>query len=291
MFKKLLTALALALAPATALAQSSPNLYYGQVLTPAQWNLIFMSKQGPVAWDSAFSAAIGGYPSGALVRSTIVATDFWISTTDNNVTNPDTGGAGWAAWGDGTGREQFRPTQESLYGWVVDNGTTIGNAASNATQRANADTQLLFAWYWNNFASLTIYTSGGAPTARGVSAAADYAANRAIATLTRQGMSVTGMDTMGGAATTKLASVPVTSGNATTAGSVLGENLHTLTIPELAEHDHTITTSASTIQVQVGTGTSVGAQVIAGQHVSMTGSNTPHNNVPLTQLGTWYRKL
>jgi hypothetical protein len=44
--------------------------------------------------DAAYSTAIGGYPNGAiLVRAD--GTGFWRSTADNNLTDPDTGGAGW----------------------------------------------------------------------------------------------------------------------------------------------------------------------------------------------------
>lgn len=46
------------------------------------------------AWDAAFSTAIGGYPMGAQVLGTDGTTRY-ISTTDSNATNPNTGGAGW----------------------------------------------------------------------------------------------------------------------------------------------------------------------------------------------------
>jgi hypothetical protein len=49
---------------------------------------------GAVFWDSGFSAEIGGYPSGALLR-TSTPNLFYLSTADNNITNPTTGGAGW----------------------------------------------------------------------------------------------------------------------------------------------------------------------------------------------------
>lgn len=51
-------------------------------------------------YDAAFSSAIGGYPKGARVLKAS-GSAYWISTVDNNVTDPDTGGAGWAS--DGTG--------------------------------------------------------------------------------------------------------------------------------------------------------------------------------------------
>ena len=50
-------------------------------------------------YDAAFSSAVTGYPLGAVIQSTSHA-GFWISTAENNTSNPDTGGAGWVpdAW-------------------------------------------------------------------------------------------------------------------------------------------------------------------------------------------------
>lgn len=50
---------------------------------------------GPVYYDGTYQTAIGGYPKGACVQSTVTTAMMWCSTIDNNVTNPDTGGAGW----------------------------------------------------------------------------------------------------------------------------------------------------------------------------------------------------
>jgi hypothetical protein len=47
-------------------------------------------------WSSGFSAAISGYPKGSRVLNA-TGTGYWLSATDNNTTNPDTGGAGWVA--------------------------------------------------------------------------------------------------------------------------------------------------------------------------------------------------
>lgn len=65
-------------------------------------------------------------------------------------------------------------------GWVVENGGTIGSAASGATTRANADTEALFTVLWSEFtnAELPIQTSTGAASTRGTTAAADFAANK-----------------------------------------------------------------------------------------------------------------
>lgn len=65
-------------------------------------------------------------------------------------------------------------------GWLKCTGETIGDASSNATLRANADMLALFThlWTYNNGA---IYTSGGAGSTYGASAAADFAAHKRLA--------------------------------------------------------------------------------------------------------------
>lgn len=51
---------------------------------------------GAAPWSSTISAAAGGYPLGAIVLSNSVTGRQYQSQVNNNVTNPDTGGAGWA---------------------------------------------------------------------------------------------------------------------------------------------------------------------------------------------------
>jgi len=61
-----------------------------QISAPVVWN----NAGASFLYDSAFSSAVGGYPKGArLIAASGLG--FWISTVDNNITNPDTGGAGW----------------------------------------------------------------------------------------------------------------------------------------------------------------------------------------------------
>lgn len=61
-------------------------------------------------------------------------------------------------------------------GWVLMNDGSIGNGASGATNRANADTEDLYTLLWTNV------TNSWAPvaTGRGASAAADFAAGKAM---------------------------------------------------------------------------------------------------------------
>jgi hypothetical protein len=55
----------------------------------------------PPVYDSTFQSAIGGYRKGAVVSSATTFGHYWMSLVDNNTSNPDTGGANWAAWGPG----------------------------------------------------------------------------------------------------------------------------------------------------------------------------------------------
>lgn len=67
------------------------------------------------------------------------------------------------------------------YGWVMANDGTLGSASSGATTRAHADTQPLYTILWGFApADAPIYDSTGAASTRGVSAAADFAANKRL---------------------------------------------------------------------------------------------------------------
>lgn len=60
--------------------------------------------------------------------------------------------------------------------WILMNDTSIGSAASGATGRANADTEPLYTLLWTNIVNTWAPVAGG----RGGSAAADFAANKAL---------------------------------------------------------------------------------------------------------------
>jgi hypothetical protein len=212
----------------------------------------------------------------------------------------------------------WQPFSGSLTGWVRENGRTIGSATSGATERANADCQALFSFIWNNYSDTLCPVSTG----RGVSASADWSANKTIQLLDFRNCAPAGLDDMGNSAAGGFANVPVVTGSVTTPGSVIGESLHTLTVEEHAEHDHTVflhdpghTHSVSIAIQATGAGGPGGTPIPNGgpintasattgitlwsdgdntgtqNKVGKSGSNTAHNNVQKTVLGTFYRKL
>lgn len=55
---------------------------------------------GSYPYDADFSAAIGGYPKGAVLINSS-RDGFWQSIVENNLTNPDAGGVGWINYSSG----------------------------------------------------------------------------------------------------------------------------------------------------------------------------------------------
>jgi hypothetical protein len=324
----------------TAVDTGTPNSYVA-ALTPAVTTRIFglyvriqalNSNTGP----STLNIGAGSFPivnpdGSALGDGAIVGGGFF-EVVDDGVENYQLISASQEAQSSAgiatTGDLKTRLTAELIDGWVFANATTIGSAASNATQRANADTANLFAWHWNNFSNTQcpVFTSAGVATIRGANAAADFAANVQIQVYDKRGKGEIGVDTMGGAATTRLTGVPVTSGALTIPGSVFGENLHTLIasqIPAISSVGGAlgVSTSVSTtsnqgdiiqgVVISEATGggsfafealSSAGGSAIttsgsgsgstSGQSVvSNNTGGTAHNNVMLVDGVTYYIKL
>lgn len=193
-------------------------------------------------------------------------------------------------------------------GWVRDNGRTIGSATSGSAERANSDCQSLFTFLWQNYSN----TICPVPTGRGDSAAADWANNKQITLPDKRGYVLGGLDDMGNSAASRYANVPVVSGSTITAGSVVGEATHALTVPETPSHNHTLTDPGH-VHGPSGAGTNFLIRTAGSQYSSAggdTGSFSPttgsattgitlaaaggggtHNNVQNTVLGTFFRKL
>ena len=183
-------------------------------------------------------------------------------------------------------------------------------ASSGATERANADTATLFAYLWNNFSNTICPVSTG----RGANAAADFAANKTITLLDWRGYVPGGLDDMGNTAASRWANVPVVSGDAVTAGSVLGEATHVVSQAELpnvnfvvnipsgqGSHKHTYSKATGSYGAAGGgaglavtiadTDTSTSTLPQMTGTAASGGSGTAHNTVQKTVLGTFFIKL
>jgi hypothetical protein len=107
-----------------------------------QWNQ-WQQAGGPIAYDATFQTAIGGYPKGAVLSAASIG-GFWLSTVDNNTTDPDTGGAGWVGFSSIHGSRVFASSGT----FTVPAGVTIikvtctggggGGASCNSTFPATA---------------------------------------------------------------------------------------------------------------------------------------------------------
>ncbi|CAN5193966.1 hypothetical protein BH10PSE11_BH10PSE11_08430 [soil metagenome] len=289
------------------------NAFYDSALTLPLPNPVVLDAAGRVPF---FFLADGQIK----IRLTSKAGVTQIAQDNILVVGPSSGGGG----GGGvdpttvaqTGDTIWQPLQGTRSGWVRANGRTMGSATSGAAERANADTSALFAFLWNNYSNTVCPVSTG----RGANAAADFAANKTIALLDMRGYVAGGLDDMGNSAASRYAGVPVVSGDAITAGSVLGEATHTILKAELPTDAPSgtvamggsipVTISGGTVvyggtaSVSTGTGSGTGNQnnlqitataSIASLTATFTGaalgSGTAHNTVQKTVLGSFYLKL
>jgi hypothetical protein len=138
-------------------------------------------------------------------------------------------------------------------GWVRCSGRTIGSAASGAAERASSDTEELFTFLWNNFSNSICAVSSG----RGANAAADFAANKTIATLDMRDKGAFGLSDMGNTSTGLLSTTAGTSGGATTV-TLAQANLPSLSFSHslsAASHTHAISGTTSSHGGHTHTGT------------------------------------
>lgn len=217
--------------------------------------------------DFISSADNGGTPYLYEANATIrYAGVNYYSLVDNNGDTPPS-----AKWGLVVYSESFK-TGDSLFwdlptiragGWLWQNGTTIGNAASGATQRANADTSALFSLYWDSFpnAILPIQDSTGAPSTRGVSAAADFAANKRMPLPDKCGRAGFGADNMGGITAKGRITDALSGISGVTLGATGGVQSVQLTSNQNGAHVHTGTTDSAGTHTHTGTTDTAGAHV------------------------------
>lgn len=195
----------------------------------------------------------------------------------------------------GTGDMLWIPYQGTRSGWVRANARTIGSASSGATERANADVSSLYSYLWTNFSDTLCPVSGG----RGGSAAADFSANKPIATLDMRGRGGFGIDDMGNT------TAGVVAGGTTIAGNAVGAETVTLTTSNLPNYNFDL--SSIDVRYDVSTNTASGggatrvfslssAGATTGTHplsgsLNSGGGGVATNKMPPVRLGTWYIKL
>ncbi|GGN49288.1 hypothetical protein GCM10011349_19770 [Novosphingobium indicum] len=69
---------------------------FNGILNQITAGLRWLAAGGPAVYNSTFATSIGGYPKGAVLTSTVTAGVQWISTVENNTTDPD--GASPSGW-------------------------------------------------------------------------------------------------------------------------------------------------------------------------------------------------
>ncbi|MBN8968934.1 MAG: hypothetical protein J0G95_10790 [Rhizobiales bacterium] len=154
------------------------------------------------------------------------------------VIGPSSGGGGGGGSVDPTtifetGSVKQKYGTGSIAGWVRLNGRTIGSATSGATERANSDCQSLFEYLWGADASLAV--SGG----RGVSANADWTANKTITLPDAAGRVIAGLDDMGAGTKGRLTATYFGTA-ANVLGAIGGNESFAMALDNLIQHDHSV---------------------------------------------------
>lgn len=188
-------------------------------------------------------------------------------------------------WKTGDIKHSF--TTEDEDGWIFAGDTiTVGNGASGATY-TGLSMYALFVMIWTNSgtSNAAIFTSAGAPSTYGASAAADFAANKRLqVTISSNRVIANGYGShapgvVAGAATTTF------SGTATGTTSTPVTFTHTITTAQMPPHTHTV---PGTYQNNVADGGSHSACTDAGTTAtSSTGNGDAFTLGPTSFAGTF----
>jgi hypothetical protein len=210
-----------------------------QVTQVQQWQ----QAGGIWQFDPAFATAIGGYPAGAILSSRVILGRQWMSTVDNNATDPDSASA--VNWVTPPGQIPVGTPVASFssdvpFGYVPANGLRIGNTNAGGNYAAPGYL-LVFRYVWLKFsnAECPLFNSVGQAIPRGANPDTDWSANNNITLPDMRCVGIIGVDGMGNGGTGLLNGVPIGIGNYTIPGSIIGENLHTLNGNEMPSHFHT----------------------------------------------------
>jgi microcystin-dependent protein len=181
-------------------------------------------------WDAVFdngNPETGRIPSGKLAVSAVDSTQVLNGTLKREDFSEDalsglipTGVVlPWA----GAGEAPYQPPA----GWMLCKGQSIGKPGSGATY-ANDDASALYQLIWNQWSPVTLKLLrgiDGSPTVPGLSAAADWAANKQLILPDMRGRVAVGAGTSPGLTPRVL-------------GAIDGEETHEITESEMPEHRH-----------------------------------------------------
>jgi hypothetical protein len=185
-------------------------------------------------------------------------------------------------WRTGDIKYTDRPDLEE--GWVWRNGATIGNPTSGATGRANNDCYDLFVMYWNSRPNsiLPIQNSDGSAGTRGVSADADWSANKRMPVTDMRGRSDFGADNMGGVTAAGRLTASVSGGVVgSQLGAFGGAQDHQLDISQMPRHRHRQIRDSQRGAISNTDERFLGNEVaLTNIFTDFEGGDLPHNNMP-----------
>jgi hypothetical protein len=218
------------------------------------------------------TAMNGGTPFPYSANSFVRASDnnVYYSLVDNNTDTPPSSNWQIVINGNGVGGSILTGMMIDYWGtglpsgYVWPNGQTIGNGSSNATGRANADTASLYSYFWALSPTLfpQFQSDGATPQARGVSSAADFAANYQMTLPDCLERVTAGLGTMGGVSDPNRLTVGGSGIAGATLGASGGVQTFALTTTNLASHVH----GSSVMTVSAHTHTYSGSSGAAGGH-------------------------
>lgn len=162
-------------------------------------------------------------------------------------------------------------------GWVAMDDRSIGNENSLATNRADEDTFQLFKTIWDGVSNPSSNTFAPVSGGLGASAVADFVANKRLTLPRSLGRALAGAGTGSGLTARVL-------------GEFLGEETHTLTIPEIPAHTHHTTSSAVGLSNENSPNIAKNTPNDSGTS-SSTGGGGAHNNMQPTSFMNIFIKL
>ncbi|MFA4795293.1 phage tail protein [Leptospira kirschneri] len=198
--------------------------------------------------------------------------------TDAQIDTWNSGGSSAGGFDVGDVKTSARNSVPS--GWLTMNGQTIGNTGSGANN-VGSTFQNLFILLWNDWSNtvLPILSSTGTATTRGTSAVADWNAGKRLPIPNLCGRTAIGAGAATGLTTRNL-------------GESIGEEAHTLTLPETPNHDHgggnhshpvdraNFLMQGGGISIKVGySATSTHSTRASGNIITPQGGGLPHNNM------------